>query len=92
MAEEIQLLTCGYSARCTVCGCRARATMLARYTDGQGRPLKQRELCDRHAAWLKANRLNVHAVRREAQGTPCDPKESVSYAKTRKRACHRGRH
>ena len=34
--------------------------MLARYTDGQGRPLRQRELCERHAAWLKANRPNVH--------------------------------
>ena len=49
MAAEIQLLACGYSAQCTVRGCRARATMLARYTDGQGRPLRQRELCDRHA-------------------------------------------
>jgi hypothetical protein len=28
-----------------------------------GRPLKQRELCDRHADWLKANRLNVHDLR-----------------------------
>ena len=37
--------------------------MLARYTDSQGRPLKQRELCDRHAAWLKANRPNVHDLR-----------------------------
>ena len=36
MAEEIQLLTCGYSAQCTVRGCRARATMLAKYTDNQG--------------------------------------------------------
>jgi hypothetical protein len=33
--------------------------MLARYTDDQGRPLKQRELRDRHAAWLKANRPNI---------------------------------
>ena len=41
----------------------ARATMLARYTDGQGRPLRQRELCDRHANWLKANRPNVHDLR-----------------------------
>jgi hypothetical protein len=48
LAEEIQLLTCGYSAQCTVRGCRARATMIARYTDGQGRPQKQRELCERH--------------------------------------------
>jgi hypothetical protein len=37
--------------------------MLARYADGQGRPLKQRELFDRHAHWLKANRPNVHDVR-----------------------------
>ena len=63
MAAEIQLLECGYSAQCTVPGCRARATMLARYTDGQGRPLRQRELCDRHAQWLKANRPNVHDLR-----------------------------
>jgi hypothetical protein len=56
VAAEIQLLTCGYSAQCTVRGCGARATMLATYTDGQGRPLKQRELCDRHAEWLRANR------------------------------------
>ena len=27
MAAEIQLLTCGYSAQCTVRGCRARATL-----------------------------------------------------------------
>ena len=59
MAAEIQLLACGYSALCSVRGCRARATMLARYTDNQGRPLRQRELCDRHADWLKANRPNV---------------------------------
>jgi hypothetical protein len=32
-------------------------------TDGQGRPLKQRELCERHTDWLKANRPNVHDVR-----------------------------
>jgi hypothetical protein len=25
--------------------------------------LKQRELCGRHAAWLKANRANVHDLR-----------------------------
>jgi hypothetical protein len=33
----------------TVRGCRVRATMVARYTDGQGRRLKQRELCERHS-------------------------------------------
>ena len=63
LAAEIQIIACGYSAQCTVRGCRARATMLARYTETQGRPLRQRELCERHADWLKANRPNVHDVR-----------------------------
>ena len=62
MAAEIQLLASGYLALCTVRGCRARATQIARNTDGPGRPLKQRELCDRHADWLKANRPNVHLL------------------------------
>ena len=46
VAAEIQIIACGYSAECAVRGCRARATRLARYTDGQDRPLKQRELCE----------------------------------------------
>ena len=36
MPAEIQLLACGYSVQCSVRGCRVRATMLARHTDGQG--------------------------------------------------------
>ena len=32
------MLARGYSAQCTVRGCRARADKIARYTDGQGRP------------------------------------------------------
>jgi len=40
--------------------------MLARYTENQGRPLRQRELCERHAGWLKANRPNVHNLRNAA--------------------------
>ena len=60
MAAEIQLLARGHSAHCSVRGCRARATRLARYADGQGRPLRPRELYDRHAAWLKEHRPNVH--------------------------------
>jgi hypothetical protein len=63
VAAEIQIIACGYAAQCSVRRCRARGTRLARYTDGQGRPLKQRELCDRHADWLKANRPNVHDMR-----------------------------
>ena len=38
----------------------------ARYIDDGGAPLRQRELCDRHAAWLKANRQNVHDLRNES--------------------------
>jgi hypothetical protein len=60
MAAEIHLLICGYSARRSVRRCEARATMLARDTDAQGGPLRQRELCDRHTDWLRANRPNVH--------------------------------
>jgi hypothetical protein len=41
---------------------RARATRLGRCTDGQGRPLRQRELCGRHADRLKANRPNLHEL------------------------------
>jgi hypothetical protein len=64
--REIQLLACGYSVHCNVRGGRVRATILARYTDGQGRPLRQRELRERHAAWLKANRPNVQDLRSES--------------------------
>jgi hypothetical protein len=32
VAGEIQLLTCGYSAQCTVRGCGAPATTIARMT------------------------------------------------------------
>jgi len=61
VSAEIQLLTCGYSAQCTVRGCRARATMIAKiHRWPRPAALRQRELCDRHAAWLKANRPNVH--------------------------------
>jgi hypothetical protein len=66
VAEEVHLLACGYPARCSVRGCRVRATRLARHTDNQGRPLRQRELCGRHAGWLKANRPNVHDLTHEA--------------------------
>jgi hypothetical protein len=68
VAGEIQLLACGYSAQCTVRGCRARATIIARYIDDGGAPLRQRELCERHAAWLKANRPNVYDLRVASDG------------------------
>jgi hypothetical protein len=67
VAAEIQLLACGYSAQCTIRGCGARATMLTRYTDDQGRPLKQRELCERHAQWLKENAVGVCDLRESSE-------------------------
>ena len=55
------MLDCGYSARCGAGNhtCRASATRIARYTDNQGRPLRQRTLGDRHPSKLKANAPNV---------------------------------
>ena len=67
MAVRIQLLACGYSAQCPVRDSSACATKLARYTDSQGRPVKQRELSERHAGWLMANRPNVHDSKERAQ-------------------------
>src|SRR5262249_55767260 len=67
-AAEIQLLPCDSPACCSVRRCAARVTLLARYTDRQGRPLRQRELCERHAEWLRENRENVLDLRGSA---PC---------------------
>jgi hypothetical protein len=41
---------------------------LARYTYYQVRSLDQRELCERHIAWLKANRPNAHDLRNDPDG------------------------
>ena len=52
MSDEtkiIELWPCGYEAPCKVRNCRARATMLARAVDSQGRPVNQYELCEPHA-------------------------------------------
>jgi len=62
MPAEIQLLPCGYPARCSVHECQVRATTLVRYTDNRSRPLRQWELCDRHANWLRANGKNVREM------------------------------
>jgi hypothetical protein len=45
----------GYCEQRTVCPKSAY--------DDQGRPLSQRELYERHAEWLKANRTAVHDLR-----------------------------
>lgn len=46
--------------------CKERATTIARYIDDQGRALRQRELCERHAAWVKDNMVGVRDVRAHA--------------------------
>jgi hypothetical protein len=45
---EIQLLTSGMLRAAAYASVRLAQTTLARYTDNQGRPLRQRELCDRY--------------------------------------------
>jgi hypothetical protein len=38
---EIELPRCDYPARCSLAGCRHRATTIVRYVDRQGRALRQ---------------------------------------------------
>jgi hypothetical protein len=63
MPSEIHLLRLGYDARCSQRRCISRATVLARWTDDQGRRVRQRELCERHAQWLKDNVVGVRDLR-----------------------------
>ena len=60
---EIELVTCRYMARCSVKPCPRVATAIARYLDNQGRPLRQRDLCDRHANVLKKREPNIRDLR-----------------------------
>jgi hypothetical protein len=52
---EVELLRCGYGARCSGAGCRQHgATTIVRYLDAHGRPLRQlAEVCDEHADLIK---------------------------------------
>jgi len=59
MASEIHLLRLGYAARCSPRRCRAPAAVLVRFTDNQGRLVRQREVCERHARWVKENMAGV---------------------------------
>jgi hypothetical protein len=60
---EVEMLRCGYAARCSRAGCRQYgATTIVRYLDYRGRPLRQLvEVCDEHADLIKLEqrRLNV---------------------------------
>jgi hypothetical protein len=63
MPSEIQLLACGYDARCSQRRCAERAAVLARWIDDLGQRVRQRELCKRHAQWLKENVVGVRDLR-----------------------------
>lgn len=59
-----------HPARCTAgnSACRAPATAIVRYTDNQGRPLRQRKLCDRHTDKLGASTPSVRSAKDEWSG------------------------
>jgi hypothetical protein len=52
---EVELLRCGYAARCSGDGCHQHgATTIVRYLDAHGRPLRQlAEVCDEQADLIK---------------------------------------
>jgi hypothetical protein len=52
--RDVEILACGYSARCSAPGCRRRATTILRYLDAQGRFDHQTDACDTHASELGA--------------------------------------
>jgi hypothetical protein len=68
-AAEIELLRCGYAARCVRAGCRQyRATTIVRYVDNQGRPLRQIEVCDEHADLIIRRKHRDGAAVRDLRG------------------------
>jgi hypothetical protein len=52
---EVELLRCGYVARCSAAGCHEHgATTIVRYLDARGNPLRQlTKVCDEHANLIK---------------------------------------
>ena len=56
----VQIGRCGYPAHCRAPRCPvSRATILLRKIDAAGRPVRQIELCDRHAAAVIAPQRNL---------------------------------
>jgi hypothetical protein len=50
LPTAVQIGRCGYIARCRAPRCSVRrATIVLRKIDAAGRPVRQIELCDRHA-------------------------------------------
>jgi hypothetical protein len=64
---QVELLRCGYAARCSHEGCRHNgATTIVRHLDAQGHPLREIvEVCDEHADLIKdvQRRLSVRDLR-----------------------------
>jgi hypothetical protein len=53
MADQVHVIEfwrCLYDAPCRAKNCHAKATQIARSMDSGGRPLRQYEVCDAHAA------------------------------------------
>jgi hypothetical protein len=67
---EVELLECGYAARCSRVGChRHDATTIVRYLDARGRPLRQLvEVCDEHADLIKREQRRLTV--RDLRGSP----------------------
>jgi hypothetical protein len=58
---QVELLRCGYAARCSHDGCRHYcATTIVRHLDAQGHPLREIvEVCDEHADLIKREQRSL---------------------------------
>jgi hypothetical protein len=61
--QQVELWPCQYPMRCTQAGCCTNATVILRYVDGQGRPLRQVELCERHVGEITRSGIAVRDMR-----------------------------
>jgi hypothetical protein len=55
--EQIELWRSQFPRRCRQSACRARATVIVRHVDEQGKSLRQAEFCERHAIENTKNRI-----------------------------------
>jgi len=61
--QQVELWPCQYPAQCKKVRCGARATVIVRYVDRQGRPLRQVEFCDRHTGEITRSGIVVRDMR-----------------------------
>jgi hypothetical protein len=68
LKEEVELWPCQYAARCRAATlphtrdrsrCSIRGTLIVRYVDAHGRPLRQAEVCERHAHEMTSSGIAV---------------------------------